>query len=154
MSIYDQVSLVNTGIDFSLANGEEGGDFELTTSGDFKTINSVDNIKKAIMRRFYTGLGQIGVVNLDKLGLLYQDFNYGSELYKALSEPLDQILLDKVKTLTRQFLDQELRISVQDIRTIINSNQIILEVDYKIVNTSETDTVILSYDPSKPSGTA
>ncbi len=152
MSIYDQINLTNTGSDISLTSGEEGGDIEITSSGDFKLVSGTELIKQALARRFYTGLSQIGVVNLDKNGLYYQDYDYGSELYKTLSEPVSHVLLEEIKTLTKDFLDQEKRIIALDIRTFVTANQVSIEVDYRIVDSGLTDTVLLAYNPALPSG--
>ena len=70
---------------------------------------------------------------------------FGSDLYKLVFEPNDEILRDLIDIEVKEAIGKwEDRVEVLGTNTVINENQITVEISYRVKDTGNLDTISLS----------
>lgn len=116
--------MVNTllGTDISMLDN----DIQISPNQDFSVISGNKNLKQAIFNRLQTYLGE------------YFIDSYGSELYKCIGRPANNLLKNRIKGYVFETLLQEPRIdsigSIQiEYRNIdSNKNQLTVDIDITV----------------------
>lgn len=99
-------------------------DIVFSLNQDFSTIKYEQNLQQAIENRFKTEKGE------------YYNTEYGSELYKVIGKPKNDLLKERIKGYVFETLLQEPRIqSISDISIeyIFNNNSYNVEIKVTVV---------------------
>jgi hypothetical protein len=107
------------------------GEFDIETTNNF--------IKDLVVKAIKTPKGKITLFVLDTEDILIKDSNYGSDIYRELSEGITLNFLSRVKShITQSLINANLNNNIKDIQIgVVNSNTIQLIINYADYNISE-----------------
>lgn len=110
--------------------------FEKNSAGDISPVYNESSINQSLLSLFNTSKGE-----------RFFNLNYGTNIKKLLFEPLDSTTANQIIKEIRSAIDfyEGIRIEILGINTTIDydSNQYIIDIEYRIKSTTETATLNL-----------